>query len=145
MHPVAAKVLFEEQTYGLSSELARRRGWVIHLIEFPTIDCAFTAPERTVLRLRFQCDNWNDLPPAISLHAADGAFLVTLPVNPTSVFNSTQHPMTQRPFICMRGAREYHTHQSHVGDQWESLKNNSSYTLGGILTQLWNAWKKGTG
>ena len=43
----------------------------------------------------------------------------------------------------MRGAREYHTHPSHVGEPWELLKESSSYSLGGILTQLWNAWQKG--
>lgn len=145
MHPVAAKALFEEHVSNLSPALARRRGWVVHSIEFPMIDCSFTAPRRATLRLRLLCDNWNDLPPAISLHAADGAFLTTLPTNPSGVFNQGPHPTAQRPFICMRGAREYHTHPSHVGDPWESLKNSSSYTLGGILTQLWNAWQKGTG
>ena len=145
MHPAATKALFEEHACNLSPALAQRRGWVIYSIEFPMIDCAFTAPERTTLRLRLLCDNWNDLPPAVSLHAADGTFLSTLAANPTGVFNPNPHPTTQRPFICMRGAREYHTHPSHVSDPWESLKNSSSYTLGGILTKLWNAWQKGSG
>ena len=144
MHPAAAKALFAEHTYTLSPALARRRGWVIHSLEFPSVDCTFTAPERTALRLRLLCNDWNDLPPAISLHDANGTPLVTLPPNPTGVFNPNLHPATQRPFICMRGALEYHTHPSHVSDPWESLKNNSSYTLGGILTQLWNAWQKGS-
>lgn len=144
MHPAAAKALFAEHTYTLSPALARRRGWVIHSLEFPAVDCTFTALERTALRLRLLCNDWNDLPPAISLHDANGTLLVTLPANPTGVFNPHPHPATQRPFICMRGALEYHTHPSHVSDPWESLKNNSSYTLGGILTQLWNAWQKGS-
>ena len=145
MHPAAAKALFEEHTCNLSPTLARRRGWVIHSIEFPMIDCAFTAPERTTFRLRLLCKSWNDLPPAVSLHAADGTLLATLPANPTGVFNPHLHPATQRPFICMRGVLEYHTHPSHISDPWESLKNSSSYTLGGILTKLWNAWQKGSG
>ena len=144
MHPAAAKALFAEHTYTLSTALARRRGWVIHSLEFPTVDCTFTAPERTALRLRLLCNDWNDLPPAISLHDANGTPLVTLPPNPTGVFNPGLHPATQRPFICMRGALEYHTHPSHISDPWESLKNNSNYTLGGILTQMWNAWQKGS-
>ena len=145
MHPAAAQALFEEHAYNFSPKLARRRGWRINSIEFPVVDCTFTAPERTALRLRLLCDNWNDLPPAVSLHAADGTFLETLPVDPTGVFNPGLHPETQRPFICMRGVREYHTHPSHVSDLWESLKNSSNYTLGGIITQLWNAWQKGSG
>ena len=145
MHPLASKALFEEHTRNLSRELAKRRGWEIHSIEFPLIDCAFTTPGRTTLRLRLLCDDWNDLPPSISLHAADGTFLSKLPPNPTNVFNSGSHPVTGRPFVCMRGALEYHTHSSHVEDLWENLKNNSNYTLDGIITQLWSAWQKGSG
>ena len=145
MHPAASKALFEEHTCNLSSELAKRRGWVIHSIAFPIIDCAFTTPGRTTLRLKLLCGDWNDQPPSISLHAADGTPLTELPPNPTGVFNSSPHPATGRPFVCMRGAREYHTHSSHVKDLWENLKNNSSYTLGGIITQLWSAWQKGSG
>ncbi len=145
MHPLASKALFEEHTRNLSPELTKCRGWKVHLIEFPLIDCAFTAHGRTTLRLKLLCDDWNDLPPSISLHAADGTLLSELPPNPTNVFNSSSHPATGRPFVCMRGAREYHTHSSHVEDLWENLKNNSSYTLGGIMTQLWNAWQKGSG
>ncbi len=145
MHPAAARVLFEEQVRTLTPELARRRGWEFHTLEFPLVDCSFHAAARTTMRLRMQCDDWNDLPPAISLHAADGAFLTALPPNPTGVFNAGGHPVTQRPFICMEGAREYHTHPSHPNDPWESVKGSSSFTLGGILTQLWHAWLKGSG
>ena len=144
MHPAAAKLLFEEHVRKLSPALAERRGWVFHLIDFPNIDCAFTAPGRTTLRLRLHCHDWNDLPPEITLHADGGDYLSKLPSNPTGVFNPGPHPSTQRPFICMRGAREYHTHPSHVGDLWENLKGHENYTVGGILTQLWNAWQKGT-
>lgn len=144
MHPAASKLLFNEHASFLSKPLAGRREWVFHRINFPLIDCVFQATGRTTLRLRLLCDDWNDVPPAISLHAEDGTLLADLPHNPTGVFNPGPHPETNRPFVCMRGAREYHTHPSHVSDSWERVKGNSSYTLGGILTQLWNAWRKGT-
>lgn len=145
MHPAAAKVLFDEDVAHLNQNLAARRGWILHSIEFPTIDCTFAAEGRTPLRVRFQCDNWNDSPPSISLHAADGAPLAALPNNPTGVFNGSAHPTANRPFICMRGSREYHTHPSHVGESWEPLRGQESFRLGGILTQIWNAWSKGAG
>jgi hypothetical protein len=28
------------------------------------------------------------------------------------------HPVTKRPFLCMRGVREYHEHPQHDGDDW---------------------------
>lgn len=145
MHPAAVQARFQAEMATLSDLLAERRHWVFHTRAFPLLDCSFTAPGRTTLRLRFTCDDWNDTPPAILLCAADGAPLASLPPNPTGVFNPGPHAQTGRPFICMRGAREYHTHPSHVGDAWSGLKDSSSYTLGGILTQLWRAWQKGIG
>jgi hypothetical protein len=145
MHPAAAKALFEGEAATMSPTLAQRRHWILHSLEFPLIDCSFTASGRTTLRVRLQCDEWNDLPPSITLHTADGAFLTTTPPNPSGVFHAGPHPLTNRPFICMRGSREYHTHPSHVSDLWENVKNGSSFTLGGILTQVWHAWQKGKG
>jgi len=145
MHPAAAKALFEEDVQHLSPALAARRGWTLHTVAYPLIDCSFSAPGRTTLRLKLACDNWNDSPPSITLHAADGSLLTAAPHNPTGVFNGGPHPVMNRPFVCMRGAREYHTHPSHVADPWENLKNLTNYSLGGILTQLWHAWQKGSG
>lgn len=146
MHPAAARALFDADICTLTQALASRRGWFIHSTEFPVVDCSFTAAARTTLRLKLMCDNWNDLPPSISLHTADGTLLMKLPPNLSGVFNSGPHPTTGRPFICMKGSLEYHTHPSHLADPWgENLRNSSSYTIGGILTQIWNAWLKGTG
>jgi hypothetical protein len=145
LHPAASLALFNDDVATLTPELARRRGWILHTLEFPTVDCSFTASARTTLRVRLMCDDWNDQPPAISLLAADGSPLSQLMANGTGVFHQGPHPQTNRPFVCMRGAREYHTHPSHIADPWESLRDQSRYTLGGILTQLWHAWLKGTG
>lgn len=145
MHPAAAKALFDEDAAHLSAPLAARRRWIFHTVEYPVIDVSFTAPGRTTLRLRLNCDNWNDSPPAITLLSRDGEPLTTAPNDPTGVFNGSLHPLENRQFICMRGSREYHTHPSHVGDPWESLRGGDNYKLGGILTQIWNAWLKGTG
>jgi hypothetical protein len=145
MHPAAAKQIFEADVATLSPALAQRRGWVFHSLEFPLVDCSFAAAGRTSLRLRLTCDNWNESPPSITLHSIDGSLLPAPPVSPTGVFHPAPHPTVNRLFICMRGSLEYHTHPSHVADPWESLRDHSSYTLGGILTQVWNAWLKGTG
>ena len=143
MHPAAAKLLFDEETANFTPALAARRGWEFHEVAFPIVDCSFSANGRTSLRIRMVCDDWNDKPPSIGLHNLDGSPLGRPIDNPSGVFNMSAHPSTGRPFICMRGAREYHTHPSHLADLWDSVKNNSSYSLGGILTQIWNAWQKG--
>jgi hypothetical protein len=145
VHPTAAKALFDEEVATLTPQLAQRRQWVFHGLDFPVIDCSFQSTGRTTLRIRMTCEDWNDLPPAINLHAADGSLLTAPLSNPSNVFHPGPHPATQKLFICMRGSREYHTHPSHVSDPWDALKGKSSYTLGGILTQIWNAWQKGPG
>jgi hypothetical protein len=145
MHPAAAQALFAEETAAFTQALAARRAWTFHTVAFPMIDCSFSAMNRTPLRLCFTCDDWNDLPPSISLHSLDGALLMQPLTNTTGVFHPGPHPGTRRLFICMRGAREYHTHPSHVGDHWSNVRGQSSFTLGGILTQVWHAWLKGSG
>jgi hypothetical protein len=145
MHELISRKLFDQQIAGLSERLAQTRNWIFHCLDYPVIDCEFRNSGRTPLRLRFQCNDWNALPPAIELLNADGTALTTLPSNSTNVFNSSAHPITGRPFICMRGSREYHTHSSHTSDSWDNLKGLEAYSLGGILTQIWHAWLKGNG
>ncbi len=36
------------------------------------------------------------------------------------------HPVTHRPFLCMRGIREYHEHPQHTGDDWMLYRNDYS-------------------
>lgn len=145
MHPSAAKALFVAEVAAISPRLLDQRGWVLHQAEYPVVDCSLTAPGRTTLRLRFDCTNWNDDPPLIVLQSAEGNNLSSLPANPTNVFNSSAHPSTGRPFICMRGAREYHIHPSHVNDAWDNVKHLPAYSIFNILGQVWQAWLKGSG
>ncbi len=145
MHPAASKALFEEEAKHLTPALFERRRWVLHALAYPLINMSFTAPGRTPLRLTFRFDDWNDLPPSIRLENSDGVPLQTILPNPTGIFHAGPHDTTRLPFVCMRGAREYHTHPSHIGDLWEPLRGKSRYTLGGIITQVWNGWLKGSG
>lgn len=143
MHPAAARALFESQVATLTPALAQRRGWVLHEVAWPVIDCSFTTQRRTTLRVRLRCDDWNDQPPSIDLLNADGSYLTRNMANPTGVFNMSAHHTTGRPFVCMAGSREYHTHPSHITEYWAGFKDRASHDLGGLLTQLWHAWRKG--
>lgn len=144
MHELASRALFESETEKFSPRLAESRGWIFHKTEYPIIDVSFTAKNRSGIRLRMNCSDWNEKPPSIELLALDGSILMKLPPNPTGVFNPGMHAQTGRPFICMRGSREYHTHESHLNDLWDSHRNSPDNNLGGLLTQLWHAWLKGS-
>ena len=142
MHKLAAKALFESDLVAVSGSLAENRHWIIHQLAFPLLDCEFEHADKPSLRVRFHCDDWNTLPPSIKLLTSEGEPLTVVPGRKTGVFNHSAHPNTGNPFICMRGSREYHTHPSHTPDLWEPLRGQSSYSLGGILTKVWNAWRK---
>jgi hypothetical protein len=147
VHELASRTLFEQERRGFTAEVAAARGWEFLKVEYPIIDVLFSAPGRTPLRLRMVCDDWNEKPPSFELLAADGTpHASPWPPggNPTSVFHPGQHEKTGRPFICMRGSREYHVHSSHTNDLWDSHRTSQDNTLGGLLHQVWMAWTKGS-
>ncbi len=141
MHKAACKALFDRQA-GFAPALLVERGWEVFTSEFPTLDVLFTSAGRVPLRVKMGCADWNELPPSIGLLDRDGNYLLAVPRDPAGIFNPSVHPSVGRPFICMRGSLEYHIHPSHVNDPWEQLRGKSGYDLGGILTQVWRAWKK---
>jgi len=142
MHEVASRAVFEEEVAKFRPELFEARGWTLFSKLYPILDVGFTASDGSRLRLRFTCDDWNDRPPSIEFLNWEGQPLPSMERDPAGVFNNSPHPATGKPFVCMKGAREYHTHPSHTSDAWEAIKNNNGFNLGGILTQLWHAWKK---
>jgi len=36
------------------------------------------------------------------------------------------HPLTKRPFLCLRGVREYHEHPQHDGDDWAMYRSSTN-------------------
>jgi hypothetical protein len=46
-----------------------------------------------------------------------------------------KHPVTGRPFLCMRGVREYHEHPQHSGDDW--MLYRGSVGLFAVLSMVW--------
>jgi hypothetical protein len=141
MHELLSRQLFDKEAEGIA-RAAEPRDWTVFTIEYPTIDVGFSGEGRPDLRVRMICDNWDEQPPSVQLLSMDGAFLTSLPRGLSGIFNGSLHPLTGRPFVCMRGTREYHTHPSHIGDLWGNYKGKSENSLGGILTQLWHAWRK---
>jgi hypothetical protein len=136
-----SRALFEEEVEKFSAELLEARGWTLFERKFPVLEVGFSAAGGARLRVCLRCDEWNDRPPAVELRDWEGAPLRSIERDPAGVFNNGPHPATGKPFVCMKGAREYHTHPSHLNDAWGSAKTGSRYTLGGILTQIWHAWR----
>lgn len=45
------------------------------------------------------------------------------------------HPSTHRPFLCLRGIREYHEHPQHSGDEW--LLYRTEMSLFSLAMSVW--------
>lgn len=140
MHELVSRALFEEQTKGME-RIARMRGWTNFKVEYPIIDVCFSDVNKDI-RIRMVCSDWNELPPSIEFLTFSGNHLLSIRTDPGGVFNNSPHPTTGRPFVCMIGSREYHTHPSHINDDWSKHKDKPGNDLGGILTQVWRAWGK---
>lgn len=145
MHKALSKAAFDRDVGRIDARSARMYDWTILEDAYPTLEVLFNHPSAAPLRLRFGCTDWDELPPTIELLDGDGKHLATAPPNVGNVFNGGNHPNTGRPFVCMRGAREYHTHSSHTSDLWDNYRGTSGMDLGGIVVQLWRAWKRSVG
>ena len=58
-------------------------------------------------------------------------------------FNVTlgNHPLTKKPFLCMRGIREYHEHPQHSGDDWMQYREH--YGLFSTIQTIWKTCIQG--
>lgn len=139
MHEILARANFDRDVKALKEvDGAARRGLKLNDLDFPTIDVNICHTQD--LRLRLTCDDWDDLPPAIELLQPDGTpWIAALP---GGVFNSGPHRFTKKCFICMRGSREYHTHENHTNDKWENYRGQDGMDIVGIVAQLGRAWRK---
>lgn len=144
MHIALSRSLFEENIAHWPYELAEGCGWILHQVSFPVIDCEFTRSDRTPIRVILNFIDWDEQPPSVSLNNSTGELLANLLPNPTGVFNPSAHPIINRPFICMAGTKEYHTHPSHLNDHWEQYRGKPGFAIGDILMKIWHAWLKGS-
>lgn len=140
-----ARANFERDVGRINPRSARLLGWSILEAAFPILDIAFAHATEAGLRLRLTCTDWDELPPKIDLLSLDGSYLTAPPPHGGNVINPGPHDSTGRPFVCMRGAREYHTHPSHLTDLWDNYRGQLGMDLGGIVQQLHRAWKRSVG
>lgn len=147
MHEALSVARFEQEVNAIPAATCSNRSWKIHAAKYPLLDIEFavTAVDtRPGLRLKMDFNGWNEQPPSIVLLRPDGSPVTQIlrPLTGTAVFHAGPHPAAARPFVCMPGSREYHTHPCHTADVWENYKNSPNFNLGGIVTQIWQAWKK---
>ncbi len=142
MHPAASKAKFDAEVGLLTPDYLRVKRWTLSSAEYPVLDLTIEA--KRPLRLRVDCDNWNEVPPSVALLSPAGAFLTEAEVQPLagSIFNHSAHEQTGRPFVCMRGVREFHTHSSHRHEVWDTYRSEDGNNILGIITQITRALRR---
>ena len=112
--------------------------WNVIAATYPTLAVVFRHPRsRRKVEFRFHCNDWDELPPSLSLHDPENGQELpwsAWPQGVWSVLNS--HPSTGKPFLCLPGIREYHTHPVHLGDVWDRYRPGTSYGLLSIVDRV---------
>jgi hypothetical protein len=134
-----ARANFDRHVSGIDRRVAARRGWTIVEDTFPVFDIVFNHATSKPIRLRFHCEDWDEVPPLIEVLEADCRPIENMPADPRSIFNNGPNPNTGRKFICMRGSRCYH--QLHREDSWDNHRGKPEVSLGELANQLWRVWR----
>lgn len=148
MDPAVSKLKFDRDADGLRGIApVLAGGWDIRLAEWPTLTLLFKHPrsQRTV-GFTFRCDEWDDLPPSLNLFDPDTGQDLPWGRWPQGVWSvGNPHPVTGKPFLCLPGIREYHTHSSHLGDAWENYRARGTYSLPYIVHRVWQRFGETNG
>jgi hypothetical protein len=142
MLKVLSKAEFDRDIGRLDDRTAKKFGWRVITSTFPVFDVVFEHASARPVRLRLNCEDWDDLPPSIEILNEDGTYATEVPPHGGGVFNGSSHPLTGRVFVCMRGAREFHQHPNHLNEPWANYRGKSGMDILGIVGQLWRAWKR---
>lgn len=134
----------------------RERGWVLLQVDesIPSAEIAFLAKVAisvgrgflpvVVCAIRLAYDNYDLHPPSLTFIDAFSreatqphvrAF-VTAPEGARDVLIDG-HPLTNLPFLCLPGIREYHTHPQHTGDDWLLHRPLKEGSLSVVCERVW--------
>jgi hypothetical protein len=125
LDPEIAKIKVQRETnlFLEKPELWETQGWEFAEIKFPFLKITFNGEIAIVVN----CRNYDLLPPSV-YYANPTNFTplsyqeIKKTVKKSGRLILDDHPITHLPFICMQGFWEYHTHTSHLNDQWQNYK-----------------------
>ena len=138
MHEALSRCKFDQEIALLTPVFLRSRGWVVNEASFPVLDV--TVSSSRPLRIKLDCQDWDEQPPAALLLEASGQPLAGQV--PGGIFHAGPHTNRPGPFVCMRGYREYHTHANHLADVWSTYRGQDGNNIVGLLDQVSRAWRR---
>lgn len=111
------------------------RGWDIKEVSYPTIKIHFlNSSGKAVIGIIVDCNDYNFMP--VSVVYTNTKF-EPLKFNQLPIFVCQgarplviqEHPLTHRPFICLPGIREYHSHYEHHDNHWDLHRYPEVYNI----------------
>jgi hypothetical protein len=75
-------------------------------------------------KMHLGLDNYNLEPPRLTVrHPDTGLATWNLAFWPPRMAEQAAHPITRRPFCCVLGLQDYHTHPRHQDHPWDAFRN----------------------
>jgi hypothetical protein len=127
------KLAREFELWDANAALYRARGWLMidrgdRFAEVAFLTGVGFGPRTLTVApvcIRLEFENYDLWPPSLEFIDPISREPVHPPVNafvdaeqrPQNILVAG-HPKTGRPFLCVRGTRQYHTHPQHSGDSW---------------------------
>lgn len=134
-----------------NADAYRRRGWILLSNEGLQVEVAFIVSlsigagslPAVPVAIRLRYDNYDLWPPSLTfIDPRTGE-----PANPmvqaiellgSEARNSLLiHPLTGRPFLCIPGLQEYHSHPQHTGDDWLLYRGKGPGRLAVVCDTVW--------
>jgi hypothetical protein len=116
---------------GGAADLVAGSKWEVVGRTYPIFEVVWTHP-RSGRRVgfRFFFEDWDAIAPSLELFDPASGTPLTWGQWPKNIWSvGNEHPLTKKPFLCLRGIREYHDHPSHLGDSWAALRGLDSYSM----------------
>lgn len=147
--PVVSRKKFDKEVKALLEirDELRQRGWIIESTSFPVIRVTFLTlkvfPVIAPITVELDLTNYNLMPPSVRfLHPIHFKPILIPALRLRPDRDQPQqlilgHPITNEPFICSPGVKEYHIHPQHTGDSWD-LYRYGKETPYYILESIWN-------
>lgn len=130
-----------------AAAFAAGKGWRIISTDYPTLAVAIRHSRSSrEIEFRFACDDWDELPPSLALHDPEEGLELPWKEWPNGSWAALDgHPGTGKPFLCLPGIREFHTHPNHSKDRWNGYQLRGTYRLVNIIDRIHQNFEKSDG
>lgn len=144
-HPLLSQEIFNSELRKLTKSFLSSRNWKLLNKEYPNLEIEMNADNRDTFIVSAECSDYPSQVPSYIFKNKENKTLTKIEgIRGGGFINLGCHPISRGSFICTPGAREYHTHRSHVNDKWENHRAKlHEYGIIAMLSKIYNFWIKG--